>query len=88
MRRAAVARYAAMEIVRRLIGVAQLPIAPTRGWRARCCHAPARLRCRGACAAVGSGMTAALEGKRCIVTGANAGIGLEIATALAREART
>jgi 5-methylthioribose kinase len=28
-----VARYAAMEIVRRLIGVAQLPIAPTRGWR-------------------------------------------------------
>src|SRR5262245_43466444 len=30
----AVARYAAVEIVRRLIGVAQLPIAPTRGWRA------------------------------------------------------
>lgn len=30
----AVARYAAMEIVRRLIGVAQLPIAPTSGWRA------------------------------------------------------
>jgi 5-methylthioribose kinase len=29
----AIARYAAMEIVRRLIGVAQLPIAPTRGWR-------------------------------------------------------
>ena len=32
--RIAIARYAAMEIVRRLIGVAQLPIAPTRGWRA------------------------------------------------------
>jgi len=31
---AAVARYAAIEIVRRLIGVAQLPIVPTRGWRA------------------------------------------------------
>jgi len=31
---AAVARYAAVEILRRLIGVAQLPIAPTRGWRA------------------------------------------------------
>jgi len=30
---ASVARYAALEIVRRLIGVAQLPIAPTRGWR-------------------------------------------------------
>jgi 5-methylthioribose kinase len=30
----ALARYAAVEIVRRLIGVAQLPIAPTRGWRA------------------------------------------------------
>ena len=30
---ASVARYAAMEIVRRLIGVAQLPISPTRGWR-------------------------------------------------------
>jgi 5-methylthioribose kinase len=29
-----VARYAAVEIVRRLIGVAQLPIAPTGGWRA------------------------------------------------------
>lgn len=29
-----VARYAAVEIVRRLIGVAQLPIAPTRRWRA------------------------------------------------------
>jgi 5-methylthioribose kinase len=28
-----IARYAAMEVVRRLIGVAQLPIAPTRGWR-------------------------------------------------------
>ena len=27
------ARYGAMEIVRRLIGVAQLPIAPSRGWR-------------------------------------------------------
>jgi 5-methylthioribose kinase len=30
---AAVARYAAIEIMRRVIGVAQLPIAPTRGWR-------------------------------------------------------
>lgn len=30
----AIARYAAMEIVRRLIGVAQLPIAPTERWRA------------------------------------------------------
>jgi NAD(P)-dependent dehydrogenase (short-subunit alcohol dehydrogenase family) len=30
-------------------------------------------------------MTAALEGKRCVVTGANAGIGLEIASALARD---
>jgi 5-methylthioribose kinase len=30
----ATARYAAVEIVRRLIGVAQLPIAPTGGWRA------------------------------------------------------
>jgi NAD(P)-dependent dehydrogenase (short-subunit alcohol dehydrogenase family) len=30
-------------------------------------------------------MTGALEGKRCIVTGANAGIGLEIAGALARD---
>jgi 5-methylthioribose kinase len=30
---AVTARYAAMEIVRRLIGVAQLPIAPTHGWR-------------------------------------------------------
>jgi len=28
-----VACYAALEIVRRLIGVAQLPIVPTRGWR-------------------------------------------------------
>jgi 5-methylthioribose kinase len=30
----AIARYTALEIVRRLIGVAQLPIAPTDGWRA------------------------------------------------------
>jgi NAD(P)-dependent dehydrogenase (short-subunit alcohol dehydrogenase family) len=30
-------------------------------------------------------MTAALEGKRCVVTGANAGIGYEIASALARD---
>jgi NAD(P)-dependent dehydrogenase (short-subunit alcohol dehydrogenase family) len=30
-------------------------------------------------------MTAALDGKRCIVTGANAGIGYEIASALARD---
>jgi 5-methylthioribose kinase len=30
----AIARYTAMEIVRRLIGVAQLPIAPTKRWRA------------------------------------------------------
>ena len=30
----AIARYAALEIVRRLIGVAQLPIAPTERWRA------------------------------------------------------
>ena len=30
-------------------------------------------------------MTAALEGKRCVVTGANTGIGLEIASALARD---
>ena len=30
-------------------------------------------------------MTGALDGKRCIVTGANAGIGLEIAGALARD---
>jgi 5-methylthioribose kinase len=30
----AIARYTAMEIVRRLIGVAQLPIAPTHEWRA------------------------------------------------------
>jgi len=28
-----IARYAAIEVVRRLIGVAQLPIAPTHGWR-------------------------------------------------------
>jgi 5-methylthioribose kinase len=30
---ASVACYTALEIVRRLIGVAQLPIAPSRGWR-------------------------------------------------------
>ena len=30
-------------------------------------------------------MTATLEGKRCVVTGANAGIGYEIASALARD---
>jgi len=31
--RARLARFAAIEVVRRLIGVAQLPIAPSRGWR-------------------------------------------------------
>lgn len=31
--RALIARYAATEVMRRLIGVAQLPIAPSNGWR-------------------------------------------------------
>ena len=77
----AIARYAAMEIVRRLIGVAQLPIAPTERLASRgaLARAPGGAG-RQPRAAVGPGMTA-----RCIVTGANSGIGREIATALARD---
>jgi 5-methylthioribose kinase len=37
-----IARYAGVEIIRRLIGVAQLPIAKTTGWRAGLLHAAQR----------------------------------------------
>ncbi len=51
----AVARFAAIEIVRRLIGVAQLPIAPTRGWRAELLERARRATTAGDLAPLWSG---------------------------------
>ena len=67
--------------MRRLIGVAQLPIAPTQRWRAAVLARARHAALDGSLAPLWAPASTA----RCIVTGANAGIGREIATALARD---